>query len=274
MNKANLEHLKQHNYHALLLVQSPSCDVDGFILEYFESILQNKVLDVNIQTQAINKLHHEQYCDLLMFDGSKESIKKEDILTIQNQFMRAGLESANCKFYVLKNFEQATAQAVNSLLKFLEEPVENVYCIITCSNEYKLLPTIVSRCEKIRLVTDWNAVNAVLHEYQLQSWQQTTYPHSFTNLTDLKTYLNSEEFTLLDNWLAVMLQSQIGVRELKNLQDTFKTFSYSQINFLLTCLINLGNNIQKIKFLKLSEDLIYNPNKTLLFNQIIQIFKE
>ena len=36
--------------------------------------------------------------------------------------------------------------AMNSLLKFLEEPVEEVYAILTTKNINKVLPTIQSRC--------------------------------------------------------------------------------------------------------------------------------
>ena len=43
-------------------------------------------------------------------------------------------------------------EAVNSLLKFLEEPTPGTYAILTSQNEAKVLPTIISRCESMRLL--------------------------------------------------------------------------------------------------------------------------
>jgi DNA polymerase III subunit delta' len=37
-------------------------------------------------------------------------------------------------------------------LKFLEEPTKNTYAILTTENEARLLPTIVSRCESLRML--------------------------------------------------------------------------------------------------------------------------
>jgi DNA polymerase-3 subunit delta' len=48
-------------------------------------------------------------------------------------------------------FEEATEGASNALLKTLEEPPPNVVLILTAENAENLLPTIVSRCEELRL---------------------------------------------------------------------------------------------------------------------------
>jgi len=52
---------------------------------------------------------------------------------------------------LLLRFEEANPQASNALLKTLEEPPENVIILITAESAERLLPTIVSRCEVIRL---------------------------------------------------------------------------------------------------------------------------
>lgn len=45
-----------------------------------------------------------------------------------------------------------TDQAANSLLKFLEEPEEDIIAILSCKNTSVVLPTIISRCQQIKLV--------------------------------------------------------------------------------------------------------------------------
>lgn len=53
--------------------------------------------------------------------------------------------------YLIDYAERMTAQAQNAFLKLLEEPNENVYFILVSSAKSKLLPTILSRVEKIAL---------------------------------------------------------------------------------------------------------------------------
>ena len=44
-----------------------------------------------------------------------------------------------------------TVQAINSILKFLEEPGSEIYAFLTTNNESGILPTIISRCQVLRL---------------------------------------------------------------------------------------------------------------------------
>jgi len=53
--------------------------------------------------------------------------------------------------YVLHLVETMTPIAVNSLLKFLEEPGKNIFAFLTTENEAKVLPTIISRTQVFRL---------------------------------------------------------------------------------------------------------------------------
>ena len=52
---------------------------------------------------------------------------------------------------LLLNFEEANANAANALLKTLEEPPGRVILLVTAESAESLLPTIVSRCEVLRL---------------------------------------------------------------------------------------------------------------------------
>lgn len=53
---------------------------------------------------------------------------------------------------VLLRFEEANPNAANALLKTLEEPPPRVVLVLTAESPERLMPTIVSRCEVIRLV--------------------------------------------------------------------------------------------------------------------------
>lgn len=97
------------------------------------------------------RIDDNNYPDFMLFDGSEGTIKKDAILSIESQFDKKAFEAKGIKIYVLHLVENMTDEAVNSLLKFLEEPKDNVYAFLTTMNENNVLPTIVSRCQIMHL---------------------------------------------------------------------------------------------------------------------------
>ena len=91
------------------------------------------------------------YPDFFICDGSKGSILKANIVEIEQSFQKKAYGSKGIMIYILHLIENANVQSTNSILKFLEEPQENVYAFITTNNENSVLPTIVSRCQVMHL---------------------------------------------------------------------------------------------------------------------------
>ena len=91
------------------------------------------------------------YPDFYLFDGSKATIKKDDVDTIETAFEKKAFEKKGIRVYVLHLIENMTVQAINSILKFLEEPGQQVYAFLTTNNENSILPTIISRCQVLRM---------------------------------------------------------------------------------------------------------------------------
>lgn len=57
----------------------------------------------------------------------------------------------NKKLFVAGDFAEATTQAQNKLLKLLEEPPEGVYFLLGATVSFSVLPTILSRTEKLEI---------------------------------------------------------------------------------------------------------------------------
>lgn len=55
------------------------------------------------------------------------------------------------KIFVINNIDVSTTEAQNKLLKVIEEPPKNVFFLLSAKNEEKVLPTIKSRCEKVKI---------------------------------------------------------------------------------------------------------------------------
>ena len=97
------------------------------------------------------RIDDDNYPDFIVYDGSKETIKKNEVNSIEVQFDKKAFESKGIMIYILHLVENMTVEAVNSILKFLEEPNSEIYAFLTTNNENSILPTIVSRCQKLRL---------------------------------------------------------------------------------------------------------------------------
>lgn len=66
--------------------------------------------------------------------------------------------------FVIKNIDNASEEALNAFLKNLEEPQENLYFLLTASNSKGLLPTVVSRCQIVKIKGTFKLENKNLYE--------------------------------------------------------------------------------------------------------------
>ncbi len=103
---------------------------------------------VSFITNEEHKVVQSIYQDYLKFE---DDLKKEHVIQLQQYFSKKPVEKLNKKIYAIQNIENASVAALNSLLKFLEEPVSDTIAILTCKNKENVIPTIVSRTQVITL---------------------------------------------------------------------------------------------------------------------------
>lgn len=106
--------------------------------------------------EMTSKLHEQfqrmQHPDLSVVqreEGDRD-LKINAVRELQHTLSLAPYMS-NYRVALLLNFEEANPSAANALLKTLEEPSSRVVLLVTAESSEALLPTIVSRCEVIRL---------------------------------------------------------------------------------------------------------------------------
>jgi len=56
-----------------------------------------------------------------------------------------------CKAFIIDDSEYLSSEAANSLLKILEEPPPKLVWLLLAAEERRLLPTIISRCQRLEL---------------------------------------------------------------------------------------------------------------------------
>ena len=92
---------------------------------------------------------HPDLSILLPEEGHKD-ILIDQVRGLQHTLALAPY-AAKLRIALLLGFQRATEEAMNALLKTLEEPQDKVVLLLTANTLESLLPTIVSRCEVIRL---------------------------------------------------------------------------------------------------------------------------
>lgn len=90
------------------------------------------------------------YLDVKVINPDGLLIKKEQLIDLQDEFSKVSIEN-NKKVYIINECEKMNLQSSNSILKFIEEPIDNIIAVLVTNNINKVLKTIVSRCQVISL---------------------------------------------------------------------------------------------------------------------------
>ena len=149
------------------------------------------------QCNECRRIDEHNYGDFIYYNGQDETIKKPQIEYIQDQFSKSALEG-KAKIYLMENIENSTSEAMNSLLKMLEEPTAGIYAIFTCQNLNRVLPTIQSRCQVIQLLpSSQKMLREELKKADIAQDDVNILAELFTSYDECKEYIESESFEKL-----------------------------------------------------------------------------
>ena len=117
---------------------------------FFASLLlcQNSEQKPCGECHNCKRVAHQTHPNLHIIRPTKRQVVKEDIQQLQKDFNKTALEEG-AKVYIISEADTMNQHASNSLLKFLEEPHDNIYGILLAKDASKLLPTLRSRSQTI-----------------------------------------------------------------------------------------------------------------------------
>jgi DNA polymerase III delta' subunit len=84
-------------------------------------------------------------------DGSATGSLKIDQFRKMKESLGFGSHEGNYRIFLIPDADRMTVQAANSLLKILEEPPHGWIFLLTASDATLVLPTVLSRCQSIKL---------------------------------------------------------------------------------------------------------------------------
>ena len=126
------------------------CDDVNYIYEYAKVFSKDIIglsnLDEEVLNNIFNRIDKEEYTELKIIEPDGNFIKKEQLLELQNSVLTKPVEG-NKIIYIIKNCEKLNASSANCILKFLEEPEDDIIAILLTDNINMVIPTIKSRCQ-------------------------------------------------------------------------------------------------------------------------------
>ena len=254
------------------------------------------------------KIDENNFLNFIIIDGEEKNISKNEIQTLIDRFSKNSVEENSTYVYIINLIERSSSEAINSLLKFLEEPILNVHAILTTKNITKVLPTIISRCETINLApihkqnvidnaknigvkdedaellsyffVDENKIKEFADNKDYQNLKKSIIKYLETLIDDphkARFILETEVFdSLKTDYLSRFFFDAIIVFLKESINLEFDISNYLKTN--ATLLKNLYNKIQNIdtsifSISELKNNLDLYINKTLLLEQIHNILK-
>lgn len=103
------------------------------------------------QCQSCQRILEGKHADVIPVGlDSRTEIGIDDIRSLQRLANLPPYEG-RCKVFIIDDADYLSIEAANSLLKILEEPPPRVVWILLTTDQKRLLPTIVSRCQTLEL---------------------------------------------------------------------------------------------------------------------------
>ena len=184
--------------HAYLIeLDNYECDI-VYVYNFIKMILCNlEYDDLDKSNNKIIKLIDEgNYPDITVISTDNTVIKKTDILDLQKEFSNKSLYD-NKKIYIIYSAEKLNNYSANTILKFLEEPEDNIIAFLLTDNRFNILDTIISRCQILSLKEE--SYKYQLNNDTLDFLDYLLNPNNFfINYNDLVKNKYSDKFIMKD----------------------------------------------------------------------------
>ncbi len=227
------------------------CTLAYHLINYILSSNEDFIYDLdNLKIIPDNKsfklVQNKSNPNFILVDIQEEK-KNIDISQIRNLILTLNKSSFNTKprFVLIDNIELLNINAVNALLKILEEPNDNINFILINNNK-RILPTLKSRCLnfKIRLTSKQsieiankilnNNYNEFLNEDLVNNYST---PGEILNLID---FANKNDIDLIETNLKDFIK-KIIMEKLYKKNNSIKNLIYSLMEFYFRKNVSVTN---------------------------------
>lgn len=199
-------------------------------------------------------------------------IKKDQLHTLQNDLSTKAL-IGNKRIYIINGADKLNKAAANSILKFLEEPDNNIIAILLTENIYNVLTTIKSRCQILKLKPSFISKISETKEENQKIVEFVNYYEK--HHLDTILYINklwNENIKSKEDQLRAFKIMIIYYKDILNYKLNKELEEFEITDEIKK--ISENNTIEQIcdkinKLVELKEKIKYNANSNLLMDKLI-----
>ena len=220
-------------------------DLLGVIKQIFCQNEYNKECN---KCNICNLVNQNYLPSLVVISPDGMNIKKEQIVELKKKFSTVPIYTKE-NIYVIKNAEKLNGASANTMLKFLEEPEQNILGFFITNNANNVISTIRSRCEVIKVLYD-------IHELDINNITNDINKDKFDVAIE---YLFKIE---VEKKLGIMYNRDVVLNKFSEKEDIKTVFKIIFIIYeeLLKKVMGLDN---KFDFEKINELSSLNKDKVL-----------
>ncbi len=253
--------------HAFLFNVDDSYDT-SLAINFIKEILKNDIIDVDTDDSQYEKFSYQLdnniFPDLMIIKSFDKVIKKEQILNIKAEMKEKSINSGK-QFYIIEYAENLNSSSANALLKFLEEPDDEIIAILITKNINKVISTIVSRCQIVNL----NHYNRKKDEQYFEL--ALKYLLIYEDKKEKAVSYLSELYEISSDDLKSMINSWIYIY--KNVLKLLLNKDSEESNNESILAISKRNSIESVidkldKLEKMSNLILYNVNVRIILDEL------
>ena len=200
---------------------------------------------------SCNEISQGRSLDVIEIDGA--SNRGIDEIRVLRENVKFSPTSGKFKIYIIDEVHMLTTEAFNALLKTLEEPPEFVKFIFATTHPNKVIPTILSRCQRF----DFRRISALEITAQLER------------------IVSSENISIDKEVLFAIAKASDGsLRDAESVLDQLASFSKEKIS--LKDVISVLGIVEQDALLQITDKIIWKdaPGALALLNSIIDDGKD
>lgn len=215
VNQIILNNKVSHAY----LIEIGSNDDLFYVYQFIKMILCNLTYDElkNSNNPIISLIDKHSYPDLFIIEPDGDMIKKNQLLSLQKEFSNKSLIGSK-RIYIINGADKLNKFASNTMLKFLEEPEDDIIAFLLTDNRYHVLDTILSRCQILTL-NDNNIIDS-FDEFDLELLKSVLNPkmfylnyNHFINDIICDKNISKNKFLLIENFIVLYLNYKFNVNK-------------------------------------------------------------
>lgn len=215
----------------------------------------------------------EKNSDIQFIKTDLQTIKKEEIINLKDKFKTKSIYNSK-RIYVIEEAEKLNNSSANTLLKFLEEPNDDIIAILITINRNIVINTVISRCQIIRFYVPEIINNEYNKDYinkvfdfvitiekkkeKAIAYANNIYTKEILDRTSLAEFLKNILYIYSDTLYFI---NNVELNYFYNYKDKITEIAkFNDVKTIKNKIITINMCLERIK---------YNPNIKLLLDKLI-----